>query len=72
VLLSATGYGVRQRSMRCEGEMTTIYEFRRWEISLDRYMTHKGTAGGKLIRGKIIPGTAKKSIHLWSMMKVDI
>ncbi len=40
--------------------MTTVYECKRWEISLGQYVTHKGTAEyAKAIGGEIIPGTAE-------------
>jgi hypothetical protein len=40
--------------------MMTIYEGRRWEISLDRYEVHKGTAEYlNSIRAEIILGTAE-------------
>lgn len=40
--------------------MTTIYEGRRWEISLGGYVMHRGTARYlKSIRAEIVPGTAE-------------
>jgi hypothetical protein len=40
--------------------MTTIYEGKRWEISLGGYVTHKGTADYlKSIRAEIDPDSAE-------------
>jgi hypothetical protein len=53
-------YDVREGSTHRDGEMTTIHEGQRWEISLSRYVTHKGTADYlNSIRAEIIPGTAE-------------